>query len=202
MTIPINLAVEDSLSETVLRRLLNATQRDFSVGYVYGRGGNGYLRKTIEGWNKAARGTPLLLLTDLDNEDCPLSLISNWLSTTKHHNLLFRVAVREVEAWLLADVGLATYLRVTPHLIPEDPELLDDPKGQMIKLAARSRSREIRRGLIPRPGSAAKQGPGYNSFLEVFVRDSWDVSRARQVSASLDRTLARLSAFAPAWETR
>jgi hypothetical protein len=199
MSIPINLAVEDSLSETVLRKLLEATKRDFSVGYVYGRGGNGYLRKTIEGWNNAAKGTPLLLLTDLDMEECPLSLISKWLSTAKQHNLLFRVAVREVEAWLLADAGLATYLSVASRLMPENPESVDDPKAEVIKLASRSRSSELRRSLIPRPGSTAKQGPGYNSCLEEFVRKSWDVNRARQRSASLDRTLARLSAFVPLW---
>jgi len=201
MTIPINLAVEDSLSETVLRKLLETTKRGFSVGTVYGRGGNGYLRKTIEGWNNAAKGTPLLLLTDLDMDDCPPSLISKWLSTPKQHNLLFRVAVREVEAWLLPDAGLAPYLSVASRLMPQSPELLDDPKAEVIKLASRSRSSDIRRSLVPRPGSTARQGPGYNSCLEDFVRRSWDVNGARKRSASLDRTLARLSAFVPIWRT-
>lgn len=103
--IPVNLAVEDELSEVVLRRLL-ADARCYAVGTVYGRRGNGYLRKTIVGWNRAARGCPFIVLTDLDNTRCAPSLIAEWLTVPKHPNLLFRIAVREVEAWLLSDARL------------------------------------------------------------------------------------------------
>lgn len=68
--IPVNLAVEDELSEAVLRRLLTEANRGFIVGTVYGRSGYGYLRRTIAGWNRAAKGVPTVVLTDLDNEEC------------------------------------------------------------------------------------------------------------------------------------
>ena len=100
--IPVNLATEDELSETVLLKVLKHLNR-FAVGNCYRRGGYGYLRKTISGWNGAARGIPFVLLTDLDDCECPQKLLETWLGTTRHPNLLFRVAVREVESWLLAD---------------------------------------------------------------------------------------------------
>ncbi|MDF2210039.1 hypothetical protein L1F28_15070 [Arthrospira platensis NCB002] len=41
-----------------------------------------------------------LVLTDLDKSECPLAIINEWLkSQPKHPNLLFRVAVKEVESW-------------------------------------------------------------------------------------------------------
>ena len=42
--IPVNLAVEDDLSEAVLKRLLMHTARGFAIGTVYGHSGYGYLR--------------------------------------------------------------------------------------------------------------------------------------------------------------
>ena len=45
MTIPINLATEDELSEAVLRRLIDYTKRGHAIGTTYGRGGYGDLRK-------------------------------------------------------------------------------------------------------------------------------------------------------------
>ena len=106
--IPIDLAVEDALSEAVLRQMLRRCGQLYAVGAVYSRGGYGYLKKTIRGWNAAAKGKPFLLVTDLDSATCPNQLIEDWLPVPKHENLLFRVAVREIEAWLLADAkGLA-----------------------------------------------------------------------------------------------
>src|SRR5215216_3086937 len=99
--IPVHLAVEDDLSESVLRRLLRDSNRDYSVGTVFARGGFGYLRSRVRNFNAAAvAGTPIILLTDLDNSLCPTELIQDWLEAQPHANLIFRVAVREVESWL------------------------------------------------------------------------------------------------------
>lgn len=100
--IPINLAVEDALSEAVIKEMLNQYKRPFLVGSCLTRGGYGYLKKILPGLNHAAKGVPYLVLTDLDDAECPLALISNWLSQPKHPNLIFRVAIKEVEAWVLA----------------------------------------------------------------------------------------------------
>ena len=105
VAIPLHLAVEDPLSEAVLRELLCQSGRPFAIGRCYQRGGFGYLRKTIQGFNNAAKGIPFAVLTDLDRYPCPMALIADWLRVPRHSNLLFRVAVHEVEAWILVHTG-------------------------------------------------------------------------------------------------
>jgi hypothetical protein len=86
----------------VLREIIKQSQRPFVIGNCLCHGGYGYLKKNIRAFNHAARGMPFLVLTDLNSTECPPTLIKKWLPYPKHPNLLFRVAVREVEAWLLA----------------------------------------------------------------------------------------------------
>lgn len=137
--IPVNLAIEDELSEVVLRQLLTFVGRDYHVGIAYRRGGSGYLRRTVSGWNSAARTTPFIVLTDLDEYVCPRALIDDWLTETQHPNLIFRVAVKEVEAWLLADSKhLSSYLGIRSSLIPTDPDSLPDPKATIIEVVRSS----------------------------------------------------------------
>ena len=100
---PINLAVEDSVSEHVLKRLFALHGNSFEIGAVNGLRGDSHLRKTVRGWNDEARSIPLLLLADLDAEAYPLKLMMDWLPEELHPNLLIRVAMQEVAAWLLAD---------------------------------------------------------------------------------------------------
>jgi hypothetical protein len=200
MTIPINLAVEDVLSELVLRRLLVESGRNYSIGSVHIKGGFGYLRNTIKGWNSAAKSIPILVLTDLDSEECAPTLIDNWLPVGRNPNLIFRVAVKEVEAWLLADYeSLGTYLKLRSTRIIDDPEGLLDPKATLIALARASRSSELRKRLVPRRGSTAKQGPDYNACLATYVKESWDINVASQRAQSLEKTLQRLREFTPTW---
>jgi hypothetical protein len=200
MVIPVNLAVEDELSEVVLRRLLEYVDREYAVGVAYRRGGYGYLRGTIKGWNHAARGKPFIVLTDLDHYPCPAALMQEWLPEPKSPNLLLRIAVREVEAWLLADrTNLGRYLGISPVLVPIEPDSLRDPKASLVNLAARSRSRDVRTGIAPKPGSTAKQGRDYNASLSNFTRSHWDIDGARRSSPSLARTIARLRTFTPVW---
>ena len=197
--IPVNLASEDELSEVVLFRILNHLER-YVVGTAYRRGGFGYLRRTISGWNRAAKGCPFVVLTDLDEFECPAKLIETWLTVPRHPNLLFRVAVREVEAWLLADrKNLARHLRVPDEVMPHASDELADPKATLVAIARRSRSKVIRDRIVPRAGSTAKQGPDYNGCLGSFVREDWDVEAAKVVSPSLARAVYRLGSFVPDW---
>jgi hypothetical protein len=199
--VPVELAVEDRLSEAVLRRLLLYSGRDFAIGAVHRKGGFGYLRNKAPGWNRAAAGVPLVMLTDLDSRyGCPQALIDDWLKTPRHPNLLLRVAVREVESWLLADrPHLAAFLFVRDGLIPNNPDALPDPKAALIAVARRSRRRSIRDRVTPKPGSTAKIGPEYNDCLSEFVQSGWDVDAAAGASASLHRTVTRIRGFRPAW---
>lgn len=168
--IPVHLAVEDELSEAVLRRMLHHSNRGYHVGTTYRRGGFGYLRRTVRGWNRAAVGIPFIVLTDLDQYACPGALIEEWLPEPRQSNLLFRVAVREVESWLIADAeNLSKHLAVHRKWLPGHPDALPDPKAALVDAARRSRSSELRNRIVPRPGSTAKQGPDYNGCLVAFV---------------------------------
>ena len=191
------------MSESVARRLLSYVDRDYAVGLTYGREGFGYLRKTIKGWNRAAKGVPFMVVTDLDRYPCPSALIRDWLVETQSPNLLLRVAVREVESWLLADAAnLARYLDAPEKHVPGDPDELQDPKASLIALAGRSRSKELRSRIVPRIGSTAKQGPDYNSSLSNFVQANWDIRAASLASPSLARTVVKLVSFQPDWGSR
>jgi hypothetical protein len=193
-TIHVNLVVEDDLSESVLRRLLRDSRQHYEVASVLPGSGFGYIKKRIVDLNRAAAGANYLVLTDLDTGQCAAALLRDWLPQPRHRNLLFRVAVREVEAWLLADrAEFASFLGVVERRIPQDAEQMDDPKAHLIALARRSRYRRVREDLVPAVGTTAKQGPGYNSRLAEFVDSRWDPHRAGQRSNSLRRLIERLA---------
>lgn len=196
--IPLNLAVEDDLSEAVLQVMLRQAPRRYAVGTCYARGGFGYLRKTINGFNNAAKGTPFLVLTDLDVAECPPTLIKEWLRQPRHPNLLLRIAVREVESWLLADRdAFAKFLGIRVELIPNNADRIADPKKFLIGLTRKSPFASLRKDIVPPQGSNREQGPDYNGRLSWFVWNRWRARRAKAHSPSLRRTVDRLSRFTP-----
>jgi Domain of unknown function (DUF4276) len=199
--IPITLAVEDVLSETVLRNMIEQSQRPFAIGSCLSGRGYGYLKKILPGLNHAAKGMAYLVLTDLDRIECPLSLISEWFTQPKHPNLIFRVAVKEVEAWLLADrEAFAKFLGISVSLIPDRVDELDDPKQSLINLARKSKKRILREAIAPDQNSTAKIGKDYNGQLIQFVQNHWQVEVAQINSPSLQRAMNALNNFQPTWE--
>lgn len=201
--IPLNIAVEDALTEFLLIKILASIAPTYATRTVYNRGGAGYLKRTINGFNNAAKGTPFLVGTDLDTYECPAALISDWLQSPKHHNLLIRVAVHEAEAWVLADKeNFAKFLGINRSLVPDEAEKVSDPKGKLIQLARRARSKQLRDDICPPKGSTRKVGPNYNARLATFVQHHWDPQAARQRADSLARAMDRLAAFQPLWERR
>jgi hypothetical protein len=200
MTEPVhvNLVVEDELSEGVLRHLLRESGRPYQVGICYGREGFGYIRRNIAAFNNAAKGTAYILLADLDAVECAPLLVEEWLPVPRHPNLLFRVAVREVEAWLLADrKNLARFLGIQIDLVPQEFDLTPDPKAALIALARKSRRGELWRDLVPMPDSTSRQGPNYNARLADFVENYWDAQVAAQHSLSLAKAMRAIAVFAP-----
>jgi hypothetical protein len=141
------------------------------------------------------------VLTDLDSAyPCPHALIDDWLPVSQHANLLLRVAVREVEAWVLADrSGIARFLGVREAHVPREVDRIADPKAALIGLARKSRRAEVRRRVVPKPGSTMQIGPEYNECLGEFVRRDWNVKAACEESASLHRSARRLRTFTPRW---
>jgi hypothetical protein len=191
------LATEDELSEVVGQRLVNDAGADLTVTLRLRRGGFGYLRSRMRNFCELARQMPVLLLTDLDTEQCPMTLIGAWSrNNAVPGQLLFRVAVRQVESWLLADrEGVASFLRVSVGRLPGNPDELADAKQSFLRLASRA-PRRIREELIAEQGAKAGQGLGYNALLCNFVRNRWNPARAATRSDSLDRARSRLAELA------
>jgi len=181
-------AVEGDIDAAVVETLIE--EAGGRIGTVYGKVGKSHLRQKIEGYNNAARFSLWMVLVDLDHEeDCAPRLKEEWLAEPVP-NLCFRVAVREVEAWLLADSDtLAPYLSVARSRMPSDPEQLPDPKGTIVNLARRSRRREIREGLVPRMESGRAVGPTYTSQLVEYVKSDWRPGFAAGHSESLRQAI-------------
>lgn len=184
----LNAAVEGLVDEAVLRRLID--QAGGETGTVYGRKGKPYLRQRIGGFNQAARYSPWVVLVDLDGDaDCAPTLCDEWLPDPAP-NLCFRVAIREVEAWLLADAEtLARFLSVARRSVPDDPERLPKPKAAMVNLGRQSRKGAIRKDMVPRRGSGRSVGPAYTSRLVEFASTTWRPEVAAERCDSLKRAI-------------
>lgn len=186
--IVVSAAVEGMIDEAIARRLI--AHAGAVAGPVYGRQGKAALRQKIGGYLNAAQWDPWLIVVDLDRDfECAPPLCAEWLDRTAPM-LCFRVAVRQVEAWLLADAeGVADFLGVAKKRVPTDPEAVSEPKTTMINLARASRRRAIREDMVPREGSGRQVGPAYTSRMIEFVSSSWRPNVAAQRSDSLRRAI-------------
>jgi hypothetical protein len=190
------IAVEDELSGAVMSKLVACSGRNFTINRVFNARGNVRLREGMAKFRAASRVLPHIVLTDLDRCPCPLELINNWSARQLPPQLLFRIAVREVEAWLMADrAGIAQFLHIDISKVPQAPETEEDPKRTLINLARKSRKRRLAQEIVPETGSTAKIGVLYNAHFVNFVNYFWDIEQARLCAPSLDRTLSRISTF-------
>lgn len=189
------LAVEDALSEAVSLRILMSL--GITVGQRLGLRGKGYLQNKAQSLNRTARGLAVFMLADQDSRSqCPPQLIASWIKGPRHPHFLLRVAVMEIESWVMADRrGIARFLAIPSNKIPNDTDALPRPKEFLVGLARSSRKTRLRADMVPEPGAASSVGPGYNSRLAEFVRKDWNIKGASAVSQSLNRTLARLRNF-------
>jgi hypothetical protein len=187
----ISAAVEGDLDEAVVVRLAHHVGVD--VGPVYGKRGKEALKARLLGYNRAAQYWSWLVLVDLDQEaDCAPPLRQRLLPDPAPR-MCFRIAVHAVEAWLLADrERLGRYLAVPPARLAANPETIANPKQFLVQLAARSRSREVKRDMVPTPESGRRVGPGYTGRLVQYVIDTqrgWRPEVAAGLCDSLGRTI-------------
>jgi len=187
----ISAAVEGIVDEAVVKKLIMLTGG--CPGPVYRQNGKSSLRQKIGGYNNAAHHAPWIVLVDLDREpECAPMLCQSWIPRPAPH-LCFRVAVREVEAWLIADSQtLASFLRVPLSQIPSHPETLDHPKRTIVNLVRQSRRQVIRKDMVPREGSGRPIGPAYTSRLIEYIEKRWRPDVAAQQSESLRGAIACL----------
>ena len=191
----ITLAVEDSLSEAVARKILLQSDKNYFVTNCLGGKGFGYLKSKIKAFAKASKRLPFFVLTDQDS-GCPPEKIDDWLNFKPHSNLIFRIAVMEIESWVMADRGaIAKFLSISVDNFPHKMDELPDPKQFLMAKAQKSRRRSLKEDIIPRSGSTAKIGPNYNARLSDFIRTRWDVHRAIKCSESLNRAFCKIQNF-------
>lgn len=122
-----------------------------------------------------------------------------WTLTIARHlpqrnaGFALRVAVRMIESWLLADSeAVSIALSVPRKRVPNEPDLLLNPKESLVNLARASSRVAVRSALVPRQRSGAQVGPDYLAFMSRFVKEQWRPQAAAAHSPSLARALVRL----------
>ncbi|MCK6628900.1 MAG: hypothetical protein L6R45_27440 [Anaerolineae bacterium] len=193
-TLVVNLLVEGDTDEVIIRRVLEYA--GLECGTVYGKHGKSDLLKRLPNYNQAARFGAWLAVVDLDRDTlCASDFVRNTLPEPMS-GMCFRVAVRAIESWLLADAEhLAAYLGISPTKIPPNPDLEIDPKTTLINLARLSHRKALRQEIVPRQGSGGRVGPGYTARLIEFVLSSdytWRPEVAIHHSESLKRCVTAL----------
>ena len=192
---PVACAVEGPTDEPVARRLL--AEAGLQAGPFKLAGGKSGIDKDLRRWNVSAARRPWLVIRDLDHDDlehCIPALRSLLLGNTPARDgMCFRLAVRSVEAWLIADhEGFRSYFRLRRSRMPDDIDAIEDPKSELIDRCRRSMSRDIREGIPPVRGSGRSIGPEYVAIVGEYCQDHWNPQQARTRSPSLDRALKDL----------
>ena len=189
------LAVEDVVSERLARRMLAEPGVSFpSDVRVLALKGRTYLEARAADLNRTARMVPVLLLMDLDSHSaCIPTEILRILGGPPSPRMNFRFAVVESESWVMADRhSFERYFGVRASRIPEEVDLIPDPKQLLVNLCRRYARTELRKDIVPFAGSTASVGPAYNARLTDFIENHWKPSRAADCSESLARAMKSL----------
>lgn len=147
-------------------------------------------------YNQAARHAPWLAVRDLDQDggDCAATLRRALLPPAEQAAALaLRIAVRALDAWLLADAqAFAAFFRVARARVPDGPEGLVDPKLALVGLCRHSSSASIRRGIVPPKGSPRRVGPEYTALVSEYAETTWRPDTAAGAAPSLARLLREI----------
>ncbi len=166
------------MDEALLRRLLQEAGHHPAANY--GLNGKAGLLKKLDAYNAAARISPWVVLIDLNGDADPPFVAQHIPAPSQY--MTFRVAVREAEAWLLADrITFARYLGVSQARLPVNPEVVVNPKEEVVNIARHSSRRAVREEIVPGPGAGRTTGPGYVAQMIQFIIRHWE-PRARPLA--------------------
>jgi hypothetical protein len=189
----VTAAVEGDIDEAVVAKILE--HLGLEEGPCHICRGQAKLLERLSSYNEAAQFQPWVVLTDLDagaTGRCVGEFLREHLPRPSRH-MYCRVAVQQVEAWLLGDVdALAAFLSTPLSAIPSSPDDCRNAKEAMIQAGRRSRRRATRDGMAPRHGSDRSVGPEYTGLMIEYALYHWRPDEARQRSPSLNRSLIRL----------
>lgn len=193
----IGFSGEDELSEALAQRCVEYVLPEMTFHSMRPRqGGVSGVKKQFGSYVATANHFPILVMIDLDDEECPPSARSSLLASHRIADLprllILSIVKRESEAWVLGDRdGIAGYLGIPNRNITGSPEELADPKVSIMELA--QTSPRYRDEICPDAKGDAKVGPGFNFRLTEFVKRQWDVKIAARNCPTLMRTLERLN---------
>jgi hypothetical protein len=196
--------VEDAPSAAVAKRLVasrNSTAESqllFCEGFPSVMSGYGEIKKKSPAFlNMAKAGIRTFTLTDLDTRVCAVDMIRDWFAIPDNDELslpdkvIFRVAVREVESWILADrAAWSQYIGIPACNFSAAPDSLCDPKQHLLDVVRTKGNRKVHKEMLPT--GSANVGPRYNEVLCTFVESKWSPTRASANSPSLDRAIRSL----------
>lgn len=189
----INIAVEGPLDAAVLGRLVDDAGAALARP-AFTKGGRAPLLADLRRYVRAARISPWVVMCDLDRDHCAPAFVDQHAPEAPP-DFCFRIAVRAVESWLLADIGIASYLGVSVASLPRNPDSEQHPKRLLLQLAQGARHRRVRDGLYS--GDSPNQvGPEYNLMLSEFAGERWDPQQAAHRSDSLRRAIAAIERLA------
>ena len=153
MSSRLRVFVEGETDEPFARRVVEAAGH--SVDAVFPMHGHGEIDKRVDRWCKPANTRPMLILRDLHpalGKGCASALVRHLVGTGPHSaTTVFRIAERELEAWLLADrKAVAAYFQVRPVAVPVSPDMQLDPKQTLVNVCRSSSSSSAQqKGMVP-----------------------------------------------------
>lgn len=185
----LTIACEGLSDEPVLRKL--AELGEFRVDRVIVLGGKAKVDRRLAAYASAARYSKWLVVRDLDNHACAAKLRAHLLPASPA-GLSFRLAVREIESWLLADWDEFCSHFSTRVMPPPDPDNLPNAKSFLLERFLQSRRRVVRTRFVRKESGALYPGTEYVTAIKDFVNQCWDPHRAESRSPSLKRAIASL----------
>jgi hypothetical protein len=198
MTLSLALVAEDKLTQAVLHKCVSEYLPGHTVIRSDVMAGRGNVQRNLAAYANLSLRMPVIVCVDLDHDVCASALLSTWrVAELAQRNLVVRVAVREIESWVLADrKRYASFVGGKSDSIPVAPDGIDDPKRFLLDFARQSASEELKRDLIPVNFSQYPRiGRAYNLRMCKFVHDRWRPHVARTRSGSLDRALRAIEAI-------
>lgn len=190
----IGLVVEGATDRIAAEYLLAARNLEVDPHRVVVTGGKQRFDARLARYNQAARLAPWLALRDADRDanGCPAALRRSLLTVPQAPALALRLAVRTLDAWLLADrEAFAAHFAVPVARVPRDPETLDRPKDALTRACRSSRRRQVREAMVP-PAGTIGPGPEYTVAIGDYCRTAWRPATAAASAPSLRRALAEI----------
>lgn len=196
---------EDPVTRAVIKRLLTTYAPTLKIIQTLPARGS-EIKSKIPNFNQLSQSNPVLLLTDLDTEDCAPALKKKLLEGIEQHtDFVLNIAVDEAEAWLMADRdNFASFLGVNITDMPLSSQQKQGGSKALSEmrlpikasyylthvLAPQSSKKEIREQIAV-TGKSCK-GKEYNSALLPFIHQQWDIAAALGNSDSLKRMVDRI----------